>query len=101
MCNDYCKHSDYGGIPTMTIEELRKEIDAVDTELVSLLNRRYAACLEIGKLKQSSGTVVLDSSREQKIISRLGELSNYPDMIETLWPEIMTFSRKLQNDLNK
>ena len=85
----------------MTIDALRQEIDAIDTELVSLFNRRYAACLEIGKLKQSSGTVVLDSNREQKIINRLGELSNYPDMIETLWPEIMAFSRKLQNDLSK
>lgn len=85
----------------MTIDALRQEIDTIDTELVSLLNRRYAACLEIGKLKQSSGAAVLDPNREQKIINRLGELSNYPDMIETLWPEIMAFSRKLQNDLNR
>jgi chorismate mutase len=35
----------------MTIEELRNEIDNIDTELVSLLNRRYNACIEIGKLK--------------------------------------------------
>lgn len=84
----------------MTIESLRQEIDTIDTELVSLLNRRYAACLEIGKLKKNTGTVVLDSSREQKIIDRLGQLSNYPDMIETLWPAIMAFSRNLQSNLN-
>ena len=35
----------------MTIDVLRQEIDTIDTELVSLFNRRYAACLEIGKLK--------------------------------------------------
>ena len=81
----------------MTIEELRKEIDTVDTELVALLNRRYAACLEIGKLKKNTNITVLDSSREQKIIDRLKELSNYSGMIETLWPEIMAFSRSLQN----
>ena len=85
----------------MTIDALRQEIDTIDTELVSLLNRRYAACLEIGKLKQSSGTVVLDSNREQKIINRLNELSEYPGMIETLWPMIMAFSRNLQNNLGK
>ena len=84
----------------MTIDALRQEIDIIDTELVSLLNRRYAACLEIGKLKKNIGTVVLDSSREQKIIDRLGQLSNYPGMIETLWPVIMAFSRNLQNNLN-
>ena len=83
----------------MTIDALRQEIDTIDTELVYLLNRRYAACLEIGKLKQSSGTVVLDSNREQKIINRLNELSEYPDMIETLWPVIMAFSRNLQSNL--
>ena len=83
----------------MTIDVLRQEIDTIDAELVSLLNRRYAACLEIGKLKQSSGTMVLDSNREQKIINRLNELSEYPDMIETLWPVIMAFSRNLQSNL--
>ena len=84
----------------MTIESLRQEIDTIDTELVSLLNRRYAACLEIGKLKKNTGTVVLDSNREQKIIDRLGQLSNYPGMIEALWPTIMAFSRNLQSNLN-
>ena len=83
----------------MIIDELRQEIDTIDTELVSLLNRRYAICLEIGRLKQSSGTEVLDSNREQKIINRLNELSKYPDMIETLWPVIMAFSRNLQTNL--
>lgn len=84
----------------MTIDTLRQEIDTIDTELVSLLNRRYAVCLEIGKLKKNTGTIVLDSNREQKIINRLGQFSNYPDMIETLWPVIMAFSRNLQNNLN-
>ena len=85
----------------MTIDALRQEIDNIDTELVSLFNRRYAICTEIGKLKTKSGTMVLDSNREQKIINRLNEFSNYPNMIETLWPTIMAFSKNLQNNLGK
>ena len=85
----------------MTIEELRNEIDNIDTELVSLLNRRYNDCIEIRKLKQTIEKSVLDPNREQRIIERLNTLSEHPEMVETLWPQIMAYSRKLQNNLNK
>lgn len=85
----------------MTIEDLRNEIDNIDTELVSLLNRRYNACIEIGKLKQTIEKAVLDPNREQRIIERLNTLSEHPEMVETLWPQIMAYSRKLQSNLNK
>lgn len=44
---------------------------------------------------------MLDPNREQKIIERLSTLSEHPEMIETLWPQIMAYSRKLQSNLNK
>ena len=79
----------------MTIESLRAEIDNIDTQLVELLNKRYAACLEIGKLKKKNGSVILNSNREIEIINRLSKISEYPNMVETLWPVIMLFSKNL------
>ena len=35
----------------MTIESLRNEIDNIDAEIVSLLNKRYNCCIAIGELK--------------------------------------------------
>ena len=37
----------------MDIEEFRKEIDALDRELVALLSRRAVAAQRIGQLKKS------------------------------------------------
>lgn len=83
----------------MTIESLRNEIDNIDAEIVSLLNKRYNCCIAIGELKKNSLIQVLDSSREQKIIDRLSTMSEYPGMVETLWPAIMEYSRNLQFNL--
>lgn len=83
----------------MTIESLRNEIDNIDAEIVSLLNKRYNYCVTIGELKKNSLIQVLDSSREQKIINRLNAMSEYPGMVETLWPVIMEYSRNLQFNL--
>jgi chorismate mutase len=84
-----------------TIEMLRADIDNIDTQLVSLLNQRYNACLEIGKLKQNNSIVVLDSNREKNIIDRLNLIAEYPGMVNTIWPVIMAFSRNLQSGLGK
>lgn len=83
----------------MTIESLRNEIDNIDAEIVSLLNKRYNYCIAIGELKKNNLIQVLDSSREQKIIDRLNTMSEYPGMVETLWPVIMEYSRNLQFNL--
>ena len=55
----------------MSIEQLRNEIDNIDSQLVSLLNLRYSYCNKIGQLKKEQGITVLDSNREQEIINRL------------------------------
>ena len=79
----------------MRIEQLRNEIDNIDLQLVSLLNLRYSYCNEIGKLKKEQSIAVLDSNREQEIIDKLSEEEMYSGMVETLWPVIMSFSRRL------
>ena len=38
----------------MTIESLRNEIDNIDAEIVSLLNKRYNYCITIGELKKNN-----------------------------------------------
>ncbi|MHC4671528.1 MAG: chorismate mutase, partial [Planctomycetota bacterium] len=39
----------------MDLEDLRKQIDAVDHELVDLLNRRAEIVVQVGKLKTADG----------------------------------------------
>jgi len=47
---------------------LRAQIDAVDRELLALLNRRAALALEVGELKKQTGGVVFRPEREAQVI---------------------------------
>ncbi|MBM3279257.1 MAG: chorismate mutase [Candidatus Handelsmanbacteria bacterium] len=83
----------------MDLSEWRARIDAVDQQLVDLLNQRLQCVLEIGKLKRQHGRPVQDHERERAIIERLtaynqGPLSN--QAIIDLFTRIMQEARKLE-----
>jgi chorismate mutase/prephenate dehydratase len=59
-----------------TIEELRKEIDAVDNQVLALLNERAALVIEVGRLKSAKKGEFHVPSREREIYERLA--SNNP-----------------------
>lgn len=52
------------------IEDWRAEIDAIDAELLRLLNVRTRLALEIGTLKRMDNLPVLDPAREARILER-------------------------------
>ena len=54
----------------MTLDELRKEIDGVDTELLQLFARRMHLVEEIGLHKKSEGLPVFQPGREKEILTR-------------------------------
>lgn len=54
----------------MTIEDWRAEIDAVDGELLRLLNVRATLAIRVGESKRSAGLSVLDGAREREVIER-------------------------------
>lgn len=54
----------------MTIEDRRAEIDALDSELLSLLNRRAQLALKVGKSKQDAGLSLCDRTREREVVER-------------------------------
>ena len=83
----------------MTLDELRKEINAIDDELLKLLNKRMDFVKEVGKLKQNDGSSIYRPEREQEIIQRLtknskGDLT--PEAIEAIFLEIFAVSRNLE-----
>ena len=48
----------------MELEELRKQIDGIDAELIGLLQRRMDVAAGIAAYKRENGLPVLDASRE-------------------------------------
>ena len=52
------------------IGTLRAEIDACDTEIIELVQRRLAISRQIGQLRAAAGGTRLSLSREQQVLSR-------------------------------
>lgn len=81
----------------MSLDNIRKEIDAIDNELVSLLKKRMLCSLKVAEIKKQQKLPVLHPEREQAIIDKVsdagGEFGSY---IASVYREIMGVSREAQ-----
>jgi chorismate mutase-like protein len=62
----------------MEIEDWRNIIDAVDRELVELLNKRASAARAIGHIKEQTGMPVYEPRREQTILENVSLANQGP-----------------------
>ena len=79
------------------IDKLRREIDAVDDELLKLINRRAALAGRIGALKQ--GAPVYRPEREAQILSRMQKENPGPlpaERVAALFGEVISACRGLE-----
>ena len=84
------------------LQILRRKIDVIDDELLSLLNQRAKAAKEIGVVKAKKGKDVFAQDREREVLDRLvdhnqGPLS--PDNIEEIFQSVFATCRSLQKKL--
>jgi chorismate mutase/prephenate dehydratase len=78
---------------------LRGQIDAVDRELLALLNRRAGLALAVGEIKKREGSVVFRPEREAQVIDGLKAGNPGPlqsASIAPIWREIMSACRALE-----
>ena len=78
---------------------LRAQIDAVDRELLALLNRRAELALAVGEIKKHEGSVVFRPEREAQVIDGLKAVNPGPlqtASIAPIWREIMSACRALE-----
>ena len=83
----------------MTIDEIRQEIDRLDSELLDIFNRRASLALKIGEIKKERLLPVYDPSREKQIFERMkhnnqGPLDN--QAIVRLFERVIDESRRLE-----
>jgi len=81
------------------IDEWRRRIDAIDEQLMRLLNSRSACAVEIGKVKRSLGLPVYSPEREAWILERVmrenpGPLD--PTAVRRVFERIIDESRRLE-----
>lgn len=81
----------------MSLEQIRKQIDEIDKQLIELLKQRMDCSLAVAQTKQEQGLPVYHPGREQEILSRVsdegGEFGNY---LSSVYREIMGVSREAQ-----
>ena len=69
---------------TSSLDNLRQEIQNIDTELVNLLRQRMSVVLKIGQAKLEQGFPMQDNKREQEVISHVLKLDHDPIPSEDL-----------------
>lgn len=85
------------------LKAIRGEIDAVDRELLRLLNVRAALSREVGQIKAQNTGLIFQPLRERDLLDRLvqqnpGQLPN--EHLAAIWREILSSSRALQRPQN-
>ena len=84
------------------LKKLRDEIDKIDNEILSLLNKRMEIVKKVGELKNNTNAPIYRPEREKEIIDRLVALSKKQngllgkDEIEAIFLEIFAVSRSLE-----
>ena len=85
------------------LKELRAEIDRLDDEILSLLNRRAEAVIEVGKIKSEQKLRFYVPEREVEILRRLSASNRGPfpgDALKAIFREIISASLALEKPLS-
>ncbi len=91
-----------GGVPEagqapISLEDLRRQIDATDKELVALLARRKGLVMQVASVKQQRGLPTHHPAREEDLIStrrtQAAQVGLEPDYVEDLFRTVMRNSR--------
>ena len=85
------------------LKELRAEIDRLDDEILSLLNRRAQAVIEVGKIKSDRNLRFYVPEREVEILRRIsaGNPGPFPnDALKAVYREIISASLALEKPLS-
>ena len=85
------------------LKELRAEIDRLDDEILSLLNRRAHAVIEVGKIKSEQKLRFYVPEREVEILRRITAANPGPfpdEALKTVYREIISASLSLEKPLS-
>ncbi|MEI0516334.1 chorismate mutase [Brachyspira murdochii] len=84
------------------LQELRKEIDRIDKQIVNLIDERMKISVKVGETKKKYNAPIFDPKREKEVIAKKIELLENKDLsslITTIYNDIMYASKQLQKHL--
>jgi chorismate mutase len=83
----------------MTIDDIRDNIDRLDSELLRIFNERASLALAIGEIKKGLDLPVYDPAREKRIFTRMTADNTGPlddEAIVRLFERVIDESRRLE-----
>src|SRR6266511_6433960 len=83
----------------MSVDDWRSRIDALDGELLRLLNERARIALKVGESKKEAGASLCDHTREREVIERMCGTNEGPlddRAIVELYRAVIHESRRIQ-----
>ncbi len=86
--------------PAATLDQLRVQIDALDHELLTLLNRRARVAEQVGALKKREGTPFFRPDRVAQVIEKVQNANPGPlksQHVAAVWREIMSACLALES----
>ena len=86
----------------MNLDDIRSQIDAIDRELLELLNRRADLVHEVGVIKKRDGLQIYAPDREESMLRRLVEMNRgrlAEKSIRAIYREIMSAALSLEDHL--
>ncbi len=87
----------------MTLDELRAKIDAIDMQVLQLLNERARCAMAIGDIKRSSDSVYYVPEREKKVYDELRRRNPGPlpdRAVRSIYREIISAMRALEKAIS-
>lgn len=87
-----------------TISDWRAQIDAVDSELLRLLNRRAQLAIEVGAIKKCGALPLCDPGRERQVIVRVCTANSGPlddDAVARVFQCIIDESRRVEEEVGQ
>ena len=84
----------------MSLDEIRKKIDAIDRELAPLIKKRMECSLEVARIKKAENLPIYHAGREQEILDRVSRDAGeeYGVYVSSVYRNMMAVSRALQTD---
>lgn len=86
----------------MSLPELRKEIDALDNQMLEILNQRASLVQKVGHAKSRENSHYFTPEREYNVFQRLLSQNNGPleaDAVRAIFTEIISACRALEKPL--
>ncbi len=85
--------------PDWRMRALRERIDALDEQIVALLNQRATCALEIGEIKKAIGLAIYQPGREKDVLDHVRRVNTGPldgDAVMRLFERIIDEARRLE-----